>query len=270
MSLDFDGKTVIVTGASSGVGEAAARQFYEAGANVVVAARSADALEHLASDLGDRAVAVATDVSKQTACEALVAGAVERFGGIDVLVNNAGYNWRGDVSGISAEAMNQVLDVNLRAPLQLTRLALPHMLRTGGGAVVNVASLAGRFPLDGEATYSASKFGLRAFSLALSEELRETPVSVSLVSPGPIETGFILDEIDHVPDMVFSQPMSTADQVAANILRCALDGKPERAMPVGSGLLAHAGYLLPGLRRLLRPVLEAKGKRVKQRYLARG
>lgn len=265
--MQLDNKTIIVTGASSGVGEACARLFVCQGANVVLAARSAEALNHLAAELGERALAVPTDVKSAEDCTQLIERSLENFGSIDVLVNNAGFNARGDVFDVSAEALDQIIDVNLKGPIRLSRMALPHLLKAAQGSIVNVASLAGRFPLEGEATYSASKFGLRAFSLALAEELHETAVRVSLVSPGPIETGFIMDEIDEVPDLVFSQPMSSADEVAQQVLRCISDGKPERTMSVVSGMLATAGYLLPSLRRALKPGLEAKGRKLKARYI---
>ena len=267
--MQFQDQVVIITGASAGVGEACARQFAKAGASVVLAARSIKELNQLAQELGNGAMAVQTDVAKLEDCEALIAKAVEQFGRIDVLVNNAGYHERGDVAEADLSGLDQTIDVNLKGPIRLTKLALPHLLKAPHGAVVNVASLAGRFPLEGEATYSCSKFGLRAFSLALAEELNETAVTVSLVSPGPIDTAFIMDHIEDVPDMVFSQPMSSADEIADAVIECALDGKRERAIPGFSGLLATAGYLLPTLRKALKPALTAKGAKEKKRYLKR-
>jgi short-subunit dehydrogenase len=266
----FQDKVVIVTGASSGVGEACAKHFAAQGAKVVLAARSVEPLNALALTIGNGAIAIATDVAKLEACQALVDQTIAAFGKIDVLVNNAGYHARGDVAECTVEGLDQTIDVNLKGPIRLSRMALPHLLKSPHGSIVNVASLAGRFPLDGEAVYSASKFGLRAFSIALAEELRETALTVSLVSPGPIDTGFIMDHIEEVPDMVFSQPMSSADDIAEAVLACATDGKRERAIPAASGVLATAGYLMPGLRRLLKPVLNAQGKKAKAKYLKRG
>lgn len=264
----FAEKTLIITGASSGVGAAAARLFAAEGARVVLAARSAAALEKLAAELGENALAVPTDVADRAACERLIAATVERFGGIDVLVNNAGFNSRGPVDRVSLDDMESILEVNLKAPLRLSKLALPYLKQARRGAIVNVASLAGRVPLDEEATYSASKFGLRAFSFAMAEELRRTSVRVSVVSPGPIATGFILDDLEEVPDLVFSQPMSSAEEVARCVLECARDGRRELAMPAASGVLANLGYLAPGLRRLLKGPLEAKGRLAKARFRA--
>ena len=180
-------------------------------------------------------------------------------GGIDVLVNNAGYNHRGPVVDADPAELARIVDVNLRGPMLLTRFALPVLLQQPRASVVNVASIAGQVPLPGEATYSGTKFGLRGFSMALAEELRGTGVRVSIVSPGPIETGFITDDLESVPDIVFSQPMSSAEDVARAILDCADDGRLERTLPRITGLLATAGYLVPEIPRLLRPHPRAAG-----------
>ena len=135
--------------------------------------------------------------------------------------------------------------------------------------MVHVASLAGRLPLDGASTYSATKFGLRAFSLALREELRGTGVDSCIVSPGPVDTGFIMDDIDQVDDIVFSQKMCTADEVAAMVLDCARDGSAERAWPPSGAKLATLSYLVPSFRRWLKPMMRRKGKRAKDALKAK-
>lgn len=266
----FEGKVVIITGASAGIGEACARQFVAQGAKVVLAARSKEPLDQLAKELGaEKAIAIATDVADPKACETLVAQTLDRFGAVDILVNNAGYNSRGCVQDVPAKQLLQIVDVNLKAPIQLTRLVLPHMLERGSGAVVNVASLAGRVPLEHEATYSATKFGLRAFTFSLAEELRGTNVTASAVSPGPVETGFIMEDIRTIPNIVFSQPMSSADEIAAMVLACAADGRVERVKPAVGAKLATAGYLFPSLRRAIKPMLERKGDKAKARFAAK-
>ena len=169
----FLGKTVVITGASSGIGESCARKFVREGARVVLAARRKEPLDKLAGELGLPVThVVPTDISDVGACKHLIQEAQSRFGTLDVLVNNAGRNVRGPFEGLRIEDLAEIIDVNLRAPIVLTKLALPAMRSQGSGAVVSVASLAGRVPVPDEAVYSATKFALRIFSFALAEELR--------------------------------------------------------------------------------------------------
>ena len=266
MGRRFLDRTVLVTGASSGVGEAAARQFAAEGARVLLVARTASALDAIAKEIGEQASAIPTDVSDGEQVQALVDRVLHDVGDLHVLVNNAAFNHRGDFLDTDPTALAHVVDVNLKAPILLTRAFLPHLVKHAKANVVNVASIAGQVPLPGEATYSATKFGLRGFSMSIAEELRETSVRVSLISPGPIDTGFLTDDIDAVPDLVFSQPMSTAEEVAQAVLDCAHDGRLERTLPRLSGTLATAGYLMPDLPRLLRPILESQGRRAKAKY----
>jgi short-subunit dehydrogenase len=254
------GKVAIVTGASSGVGEATARQLAARGASVVLAARTATTLQTVADSIGG--LAVPTDVSRRADLERLVAAAIAQYVRLDILVNNAGTNVRGNFADISADGVEQVIDTNLKAPMLLTHIALPH-LQVTRGVVVNVASIAGHVPLAGEASYSASKWGLRGFTFAAGLELRAAGVALCVVSPGPISTGFLLNDLDHAPDLVFSQPFLSADQVAAAILACIADRKRERAMPASTLFLAKLATAMPWVQEMLRPMLERKGARVK-------
>lgn len=268
----FLGHTVIITGGSAGIGRAAAQLFADRGANLVLIARRPEPLAAAAAalDIGARVMTEALDVGALAAdprrCQALFDTIAERFGGIHALINNAAVNHRGPVEHLPAEDLAHIVDVNLRTPIVLTRRILPYLRASGGGAIVNVASLAGRTPVPGGATYSASKFGLRAFSLALAQELAGSGISVSLVSPGPVLTDFIMTDLDNVPDLVFSQPMSTAEQVAQAVLACAQDGRAERALPRLSGYLSTLGYLAPGLKRRLDPLLTRLGRRSRARW----
>ena len=262
----------MITGASAGIGAAAARQFVAEGAVVALAARSAAPLQALVSELeraGGRAVAVPTDVAHPQAATRLLATVADRFGGIDVLVNNAGANKRGPIERYTPEELAGVVQVNLIAPIVLTRLVLPYLRTRGRGAIVNVASIAGCIPVGHEAVYSATKFGLRAFTFALQEELEGSGITVSAVSPGPVDTGFIMENLEEVPDVVFAQPMSTAAEVAQLILDCAADGTVERVIPQVTGYLATAGYLFPALRSVMFPLMEMRGKQAKNEFRKR-
>ncbi len=268
MEKRFVGQTAVITGASTGIGEATARRFAAEGARVVLAARSVDALEAIAESIGaDRALAVPTDVTELDALAALLERAQEHFGRIDILVNNAGYYGRGRVEENDVDDLLRTVDINLRAPIVLCRLVLPYLRQAGGGAIVNVASLAGRIPVAGAAAYCTTKFGLRAFSFCLAEELEGSGITVSAVSPGPINTDFFSGGLDDIPDMMLLPPMRSADRVAGLILACAHDGKRERVIPWYVGWPAHAGYLFPWSKRLLRPLLDRIGRYHKRKYL---
>ena len=148
----------------------------------------------------------------------------------------------------------------------LTRAALPHL--RSGGAIVNIASLAGKVPIPDEATYSASKAGLRAFGRALGQELRAREVTVSTVCPGPVDTGFLGDACD-VPPLVFSQPISTAESIAKAVVASIESARAEIDVPSLSGKLATLGYLSPAFLSAIRPLLERRGARNKERFLSR-
>ncbi|MGH8193951.1 MAG: SDR family NAD(P)-dependent oxidoreductase [Woeseiaceae bacterium] len=271
MDHNFNNRTVVITGGSEGVGAAVARRFAEAGANLVVVARNRDNLERLAAELRKktRVLVVAMDVADPDACAGLFERAEAEFGDIHLLINNAGYHERGPVEKVAAADLGRMIDVNLKAPIILCRLAIPYLRKAGSGAIINVASLAGRTPVMGAATYSASKFGLRAFTFALGDELAGSGIKVAAVSPGPVDTGFIMSNIDAVADITFSQPLSTADEVATVIMNLAVNDKRERSMPPVSGLLTTLSYLFPRFGQWLRPALLRRGRRVKQRIKAK-
>ena len=270
MGPNFKDKTVIITGGSEGVGAACARNFADAGANLVLVARSKRNLEKIASELREktRVEIVSMDVSDTDDCANLFKKAEFEFGAVHVLVNNAGFHQRGLAETINIADLGMMIDVNLKAPIILSRLALPYLKQSGDGAIINVGSLAGRTAVPGAATYSATKFGLRAFTMALADELRDSNVKVATVSPGPIDTAFIMSDIDVVTDLTFSQPISTAEQVAVEIMNLCVNNKIERSMPPISGLLTTLTYLFPGLARAMRPSLESKGRRVKRKLKA--
>ena len=271
MKDDFKNKTVIITGASAGVGAATARTFAQLGANLVLVARGQTALDVITEELAEitSVINIAMDINDASANENLLITAAQTFGSVDVLINNAGLHQRGDVTLNQASDLAKMVDVNLRAPIQLSCLILPYLKQAGGGAIVNVGSLAGRTPLQGAATYAATKAGLRAFTYSLADELQNTGIYVGVVSPGPIDTGFIMSEIDQVEDIVFSQPMSTAQQVAGAIVSVARGEKTEISLPKVSGWLTTISYLFPTLRKALRPALYRKGGKMKTQYKKR-
>jgi short-subunit dehydrogenase len=269
--MDLRDKTVVITGGSKGVGAACARAFARAGANLVLAARNKKDLEAIAGELRavTRVAILAMDVADEEACRNLLRKAQFEFGAVHVIVNNAGYHARGPFESVAAADMAMMVDVNLKAPIVMTRLALPYLREAGDGAIINVGSLAGMMGVPNSAVYSATKSGLRALTFALHEELRDSGIKVAVVSPGPIDTGFIMSDIDAVSNLTFSQPISTQDEVAAAVLALCIGSKREKAMPVISGILVTISSLFPSLARAMRPLLENKGKKVKRALKAK-
>lgn len=266
----FNNKTVIITGGSEGVGAATARMFAEAGANLMLVARDKKNLDAIAEELRakTKVEVFAMDVSDAEACVDVFKKAAFEFGRVDVLVNNAGYHKRGPVEEIDPIDLAMMIDVNLKAPVMLSRIALPYLREAGGGAIINVGSLAGRAPIPGSAGYAATKAGLRSFTYALGIELADSNIKLAVVSPGPIDTGFIMADIDATSDLTFSQPISTAEQVAQAVLDLCGNNLREQSMPKLSGFLTTLMYLLPGLNPMIRPMLERKGARVKAKLKA--
>jgi len=260
------GKVAIVTGASSGIGLSFARLWVRRGGRVALVARTAAKLDEVARELGEGASAFPLDVRDLAALEALPARVVERFGRLDVVVNNAGMNHRGAIALYEPQQLAEIVTTNLTAPIVLTRAALPHLHR--GGSVVQVASIAGMVAVPGEATYCASKAGLRAFARSVAYELEDREIHVGTVSPGPVDTGF-LGDVEDVPDIVLSQPMISADDVGEAVLRCIEERCDEIALPRRSGRLATMAYLMPDFAKKIRPVLEKRGARNKRAIIAR-
>jgi len=193
---DLNGAVALVTGASSGIGEATARILAARGATVAMAARRTDRLESLCAEIaanGGTAVPVELDVSDREAAEAAVAHAVAELGRLDVLVNNAGVMLLGPMLEAPVEEWKQMVEVNLLGLMYMTKAAVPHLLEAAEGArgvadVVNISSVAGRIARRNSGVYNATKFGVGAFSESLRQEVTGRHVRVSLVEPGAVAT----------------------------------------------------------------------------------
>jgi NAD(P)-dependent dehydrogenase (short-subunit alcohol dehydrogenase family) len=191
--MDYKGKTAIVTGGTKGIGRAIAAALAEEGMNVCVGARDVDEVKQAVRELevaGASATGAACDVRVYEEVEALVAHAVEEFGGLDVLVNNAGVGLFKPVEETSPEEFRAVLETNLFGVFYGCRAVIPEMRRRGGGYIINISSLAGANPHPRMAAYNASKFALNGFSEALMQEVRHDRIKVSYVMPGSVNTEF--------------------------------------------------------------------------------
>ena len=200
-SSDLAGTVALVTGASSGIGEATAVALADAGAVVVAAARRADRLQDLAArihDAGGRAEAVAVDLTDQAAAAELVDGVAARHGRLDIVVNNAGVMLNGPVEGAPLDEWERMVDLNVKGLLYVAHAALPHLLRAaaepeprGVADLVNISSVAGRVARLGSGVYNLTKHGVNAFSEALRQEVTQRHVRVALVEPGAVATELV-------------------------------------------------------------------------------
>jgi short-subunit dehydrogenase len=209
--MNLGGRTALVTGASGGLGQAIARGLAARGAEVVLSARKLEVLEALAAEIGGRVVAC--DLSDRAAVERLVAEA----GPVDVLVANAGIPGSGPLESFTVEQIDRALDVNLRAPIIMTRLMAEGMVERGGGQIVFVSSLSGKAGTARSSIYAATKFGLRGFAQSLREDLRPRGVGVSTVFPGFIrDAGMFHDSGAKLPAYVRTK---TPDDVARAVIK---------------------------------------------------
>jgi NADP-dependent 3-hydroxy acid dehydrogenase YdfG len=196
----LDGTVALVTGASSGIGEATARTLAAEGATVAILARRADRLERLAGEIeadGGKALQIEADVSEREQAEAAVARVADELGRLDVLVNNAGVMLLGPIVDAPVEEWEQMLEVNLLGLLYTAHAAVPHLLEAAAGDprkvadMVNISSVAGRVAREGSGVYNATKFGVGAFSESLRQEVTGRNVRISLVEPGAVATELV-------------------------------------------------------------------------------
>ena len=191
MPGSLDGKVALVTGASSGIGEATGQALADAGAKVALVARRKDRIDALAeriSAAGGTALAIEADISDEDRANEAVRRAGEELGGLDFLVNNAGVMLLGPVAGANTEDWRRMIGVNLLGLLYCTHAALPIMGAAGGGHVVNVSSVAGRMASMGSAVYNMTKWGVVGFSEGLRQEVLHANVRVTCIEPGFVET----------------------------------------------------------------------------------
>jgi short-subunit dehydrogenase len=184
--MELRGRRVLITGASRGIGEAIAREVAARGAAPALVARSSDVIRKLAEDLGGSAHPCDLGDTEQLA--GLVHRVEDEAGPVDVLVNNAGLAPTGGIMAMDAEVVTQTVAVNLTAPIELCRQAIPRMLRRGAGHIVNVSSLAGVSALPGMSVYNATKAGLDQLTASLRADLKGLPIGTTLVELGPIPT----------------------------------------------------------------------------------
>jgi len=209
---ELDGKVAAITGASSGIGEATALALAKAGCAVSLGARRKDRIDELAkriTDDGGKAAAIVLDVADEAQARSFVEQTQEQLGGLDILVNNAGVMLLGPFEQSKAEDWRTMVEVNLLGLLYCTHAAVPAMREQGGGTIVNVSSVAGRFARAGSGVYNLTKFGVGAFSEALRQEVVDAKIRVVIVEPGFVDTelqghneGEVLDMVEKMREQI--------------------------------------------------------------------
>jgi short-subunit dehydrogenase len=197
MKLEFKnkwiGKTALITGASSGIGEATAYKLAAKGMRVLLVARRVERLEQIVAKIkqdGGHAEVIKTDLSRERQRQNLFKKVTTKFGNLDILINNAGLGWYGYTADMPWKTAEQMLQVNIGAMVQLTLLFLPEMQKRNAGHIINISSIAGKMPNQGISMYGATKSFMDSFTTSLFRELKGTHVHVSVVRPGPVTTEF--------------------------------------------------------------------------------
>ncbi len=239
-SKKMRGAVVVITGASSGIGRATARQFAKAGSHVVLAARGRKALEETAQecrDLGAKAIAVPTDTTDATAVEALARRAVEQFGSLDVWVNNASVSLFGAVETVPLDHFQRVLETNVMGYVHGARAALHHMRAQGSGVLINVSSAIAHVPQPFTAAYSMSKAAVSSLSVSLRSELwleKLKDIHIVTVTPATVDTPFFGRTANYSGRKVRAMPpVHPPEDIAKAIVKAAT--KPENNVVVGAG-----------------------------------
>jgi len=261
------GKTAVITGAAGGIGTAVADLFHSLGVMLVLADINKDSAEKAAGKYGDSALAVQCDVTEKDQVKTLFRKAKKRFGNIDILVNNAGIIRPGPFESSRYPDIDREVAVNLAGAMYCTREAVPYMLKSGGGAIVTVSSLAGIIPETFSAVYSATKFGLRGFSLTLNVELKNKGIHAAAVFPDSVDTPMLQYEAAHngSPLTFLSDPQPPS-AVAKAVLKAILKKKIEIYVPWYQGPVCKLASFLPGIIPVVWPFLEKSGEKKKHEF----
>jgi len=242
-------KVIIVTGASSGIGRATAVALGREGAKLALVARRENRLRELEAEIGRDALVLPLDLRDKQQVEQMIRSTADRFGRIDVLINNAGFGFMGSVESTPQSVVREIFDLNFDAPLLACQLVIPLMKRQGGGHIINVSSVVGRRGLPLNGIYCATKFALDGISESLRIELKDLNIDVSIISPSSTESEFG-DHVRRGDVQARFKPVwqvQTAEQVADSIVRCIKDPKIEVFPHRISRLVAWCNALAPSL-----------------------
>ncbi len=235
MSNELNGKVAVITGASRGIGRAAALALAREGVHVVLVARTESDLNQLKTEveaLGVRALVAPADVSKEDDVQRVKDAALAEFGQVDILVNNAGVGRYATILETSPEEYDWMMDTNMRSTFLFTRAFLPEMVKRGSGSIITVSSQAGLYGYGGEAVYVATKFAQIGFCQALDNEVREKGVKVSVIAPGSTHTHFAFGK-GREEGAPYLEKMLDAEDVAEAIVFAAKQPPKSRILMIG-------------------------------------
>ena len=264
-----DARTVFITGAASGIGLQLARRFQAAGWHVAASDLSKQALDKAFPESGEALLLLTLDVRDAIAFGDAIQQTVAAWGSLDVLINNAGIIRPARIIDSTAEEAHNHIDVNLKGVIFGTQAAARCMRdQSQGGHIINIASMAGVAPVTGIGLYTASKFGVRAFSLVAAEELQEAGIAVTVICPDLVDTPMLDLQLDHPEAAItFSGPGALATDRIADAVFTALRCKPlEMLLPRHRGWLAKLASAFPGLVSPLRKQMERRGAHAAARY----
>ena len=266
MSNPTEGKVVIITGASSGIGAATARRLARDGMRLTLAARREDRLKQISADvetLGGQALAIQTDVRNREDIHRMVQATVDRWGRIDVMFNNAGLSHDDAFEKINPDDIRDEIHINLTAVIECAQAVLPVMLRQKSGHIINVSSIAGLIATPGSSIYCSTKFGLNGFTDALHRELLGSGVRVSAFCPGytPSEISPDLKAIaEGQPDAPSIPGVMPISYVADQVARLIHSPRLRVIIPHSWKILVIVAFLFPGVADTLMPLFQAKKK----------
>jgi len=249
--FSLQGKVALITGASKGIGFGIAEIFSAAGAKVVISSRKQESLDEMASQLnskGYEATGIACNVGNREELPILVEKTVEKYGGIDILVNNAATNpVFGPVHETSAEAFDKIMNVNVKAPFELSKLCYPYLRNSSGGSIINISSIGGISPEQGLGIYSVSKAALISLSKVLAKEWGDSKIRVNTICPGLIQTKFseALWSNEKIMSMIMRQlaikRAGTSEEIGAMALFLASDAS---SYSTGGVFTADGGFTI--------------------------
>jgi NAD(P)-dependent dehydrogenase (short-subunit alcohol dehydrogenase family) len=265
------GKVAVITGAAGGIGGEVAALFHAKGMLLVLADIDKKRLEAAARPYGEGALAVQCDITKPAEVKDLFRRAAKRFGGVDVLVNNAGIIVPNLFEDVTHAEVGRQVGVNLLGPINCAMEAVPYLKKRGGGNIVTISSLAGIVPETYSSIYTATKFALRGLGLTLHIELKRHNIHVSTVFPDSVDTPMLKFEAEHGGSpLTFRAPPQSPAAVAEAVYRAMVCKKPEVCVPAFDGFMSKLLMAFPRLVARLWPVFERQGRKKKEEFRARG